>query len=457
VKTSVTGFSRLVYILDMAKYCRNRNQVKGKELLEVVLKTAEELEEDWMIKVGKRPGKKAGNIARTCVEALTKWGVLSKVQTGLAIEETTYTPSKKLRIIGELVANGREEEAKHHLLDVVLTGGEEPFYPSRLWVPIRDYRIKIIQVMFGCRKTGEDGKKHIKTVPGPTISFKEAEGIAYDDGIFVRDRVNTNFRAFDIMCGKGGWGEFFGIINNFPLETSVLESRLTREQITEARKKYSCSTIVVKRPALGVYLTVLLASFDELKRALLILEKNQSLSLEELALNLDKSTHAVECITNILYRLNLISKEGTKWKRSHEGEITFRELFERSKGKSVVISDSPRAMGVRKEFHPDLDPKRCYVLMKAPMSLSIFEETVTEIYGKLVRDRFGYPVWIGDLQNSVCRVLRITKDVFQNFLLKLHEKGTVNLHKAPILDERIAYKRLPIIHQGRAYYQVSIY
>jgi len=425
----------------------------------VVLKTAEELEEDWLIKVGKRAGKKANKIAQTCVEASTKWGFLSKVQTGthaLTIEKTTYTPSKELRNIGELFANGREEEAKHHFLDAVLAGGEEPFYPSRLWVPIRDSRIESIQVMFGCRKVGKDGKKHMETVPGPTIFFKEADGIAYDDGIFVRDRVNTNFRAFDIMCWKGGWGEFFGIINNFPLEMSALTSRLTKEQLNEAKEKYSCSTIAIKRPVHGVYLTVLLASFDELLSTFLLLEK--PLSLEDLASDLDKNTYTIECITNILHRLKLISKEGTKWKRSYEDEITFRELFERSKGKSVVICDHSLAVGVRKEFSSDLNPKRCYVLMKMSTSLSMFEKTVTEIYGSLVKDRFGYPVWIGDLQNSVCRVLRITKDVFQDLLLKLHEKEIVNLHRAPTLGMRaVAYKRRPIIYQERAYYKVSIY
>jgi hypothetical protein len=80
----------LDYILAIARYCRNRRQVKGKELLEVVLDTAKELEEDWIIKVGRRPGKKAGKIAETCVEASKKWGLMSEVQAGLAIERTTF-------------------------------------------------------------------------------------------------------------------------------------------------------------------------------------------------------------------------------------------------------------------------------------------------------------------------------------------------------------------------------
>lgn len=445
--TSVTGFSLLDYVLDVARFYRaiNGEAANKQDLEKAVLKTSEERRRRWLVEVGVRTRTpKEKGIIQDCLEVmLGKWSLLEP-------KDDMITPTTNLMQIGELLQASREADAKQHLLDAMLRSRKEiPFSPSNILLKIRNRTSPQIFRMAFCCSYSQDKKRRSKVLPepGPECLYTNRDGTALDDFVFVKDILDTNFRAFDIMCD---WGLFFELLDYISLESEDLKDILFKkvgqgymEQVALKAPEYlpegaRVLGVTVNRPTRLVYLTMQMASVSE------ILSGVQEIEGPHL------STFSKSCVRNLCAILQPIDEDTSK-----------EEMLSIARARGILIlSDGPDIFGIPSDSEfSKLHPDRTYLLAMREPGIEEFANSVRETHRNLTGGRPIVPVWAGDLSEAVCYELRIPESVFTNNLLKLKGLGKVQFHKSPLIWQVAGSKgrrRRPIIFGGRGYGKVSL-
>ena len=467
----VIGFSRLEYVEAVAKHCyQNRKAVVTKqELYDVIQETADQLEKKWKRDVRRRSGQKASRgspIADKCIEALQKWQLIGE---NFDVKERTLeigeSFSEKKIIFGF-------EEGKTELLDAILSSkfmaspAEQPFHPSNLWISLRNYETREVQTTFrACPATAskqsdearEKESKKEETISGPVVSYVGPAGLAFDEEIFVKKVLGTNFFSIDVMRD---WGEYFDILYWFPIAEDEMDGQV-KLQMEALRKTEKYSRLYLRWPSYGIYLTVLIASLEELMTVRTRVVKTGGLTFSELKDAFGFGDYACRCVVELLVRLGLVSIEEGKMRSLRDDEISSSDLLDMVTD-GLVISDGPDVYGVLSKeqiraMSGRLQCKNCYVVMNPKVSLERFEVALTERYRRMVDDRFGIPVWISELAFAVCRELRISRDAYDELIVNLYEKGRVDLFRAPtrLVKSRMKAAR-PLEHRDSLFRLISI-
>lgn len=445
---SVTGFSRLEYVLAVAEKCYEElaegrtRQISQDEVYDIVLRTASWMEKRWIREVGRRGGKKAGQIiASKCLEALKKWNLIGKKDNSI---------SEKIVTIGKLLVEKKNEKlARRELLDAIFSSRrDKPFHPSHLWVSIRNSKVTFLKTTF--RIKGKKGN-----IEGPMVRFEGEDGVAYDHEPFLK-KVPTNFFALDIMRD---WGEFFGVLNYYPLDREKIQTEL--KSWIDDYKKDNGYDIKLRWPRYGIYLTVILASVEELMKALILLRNRGELTFQQLVEELKLNTYACNCIVQILHEIGLISVTQENVLSAVKDKISLQKLLEAGKEKALIISDGPEIYGIVTnkfdQLQYRLKREKTYFIIEPEIQLNDFKRIFTKNYAEAVKDRFGIPVWISELAFSVCKELRISRRLYDNFILKLYNMDYVNFYRSTThLAGREYRARRPLYYQNTAYYLVSI-
>jgi hypothetical protein len=441
--SSVTGFSHLEYVFAAAEVLRNSpdHRATSDDIKEAIKKVAKERLHQWLIKVGWRFGEQhlPKKIIDDCLQALKKWKLVK--QEGMYIKATD-----EILFIGELLEKKQDIDARRMLLNSIWCSSKElPFHPSNILMKIRDSgpEHKIKMVFSGIpEKVEENGRRKCITLEEMSmeIPFITESGVALDDGSFVKEKLRTNFRAFDVMRD---WGVFFELLDYRSLEPGTMNNLLSKyaspNYLDELAKKHGCKSVRIERPKQMVYLTVRIASLSELMDV-----HRDELNKPNL------NDFAQSCIKEILSELNFTTHE----------EISVEKIIESGLSKGIFfVSDGPDVYGfIGKDSFNLINPHRTYALMRPKVTLEDFKACVNKIHDKLSNGRPMVPVWIGDLAELVCAELRIPESLFKELLLKLKLMGAVFFHKAPMFIAGVKRRRrLPIVDEtGRSYQMVSL-
>lgn len=439
--SSVTGFSHLEYVFAAAEALRNspNHCATPDDIKMAIKKVAEERIHQWLIKVGwKLESRRPDKIIDDCLQALKKWKLVK--QEGECIKATN-----EILLMGELLERKQDVDARRILLNSILCSNKElPFHPSNILLKIRDSgpEHKIKMVFAGQMENVEKRQRKSKTLDEMSmeIPFITESGTALDDGSFVKEKLQTNFRAFDIMCD---WGTFFELLDYRSLEPGAMNNLLyeyaSHNYLIDLAKKYGYKSVYIERPKRMVYLTVRIASLSEL----IVAHRSE---IDKLNLN----DFARRCIKEILSALDFASHE----------EVSAEKIIEKGLERGIYfISDGPSIYGFvgKNDFHL-IDPQKTYALMYPKVTLDDFEACVKKNHDKLSNGRPMVPVWVGDLAELVCAELRIPESLFRELLLKLKLKEVVVFHKAPMFIAGVKRRRrLPIVNEtGRSYQMVSL-
>jgi len=443
--SGVTGFSHLEYVFAAAEVLKNSpdHRATSDDIKEAIRKVAKERLHQWLIKVGWRLDEQhlPNKIIDDCLQALKKWKLVK--QEGMYIKATD-----EILLMGELLEKKQDIDARRILLNSILRSNKElPFHPSNILINIRNSgpEHKIKMVFSGItEKVEQNGRRKRKSITleemSMEIPFITESGVALDDGFFVKEKLQTNFRAFDVMRD---WGVFFELLDYRSLEPGTMNNLLSKyaspNYFDELAKKYGCKSVHIERPKQMVYLTVRIASLSELMDV-----HRDELNKPNL------NDFAQRCIKEILSELNLTTHE----------EISAEKIIESGLRRGIsFVSDGPNVYGfIEKESLNLINPYRTYALMHPKVTLEDFKTCVEKIHDKLSNGRPSVPVWVGDLAELVCAELRIPESLFEELLLKLKLAGKVFFHKAPMFIAGVKRRRrLPIVDEtGRSYHMVSL-
>lgn len=442
--SSVTGFSHLEYIFAAAEALKNSPDhcATPEDIKKAIKQVAKERIHQWLIKVGWKESRQPDKIIDYCLQALKKWKLVKQ-------EDTCIKAMNEILLIAELLEKKQDAAARRILLNSILRSNKElPFHPSNLLIKIRDsgpdHKIKMV-FTGKLEKAAEKEQRKSKTLEEMSmeIPFVTESGVALDDGSFVKEKLQTNFRAFDVMRD---WGKFFELLDSRSLEPGAMKSLLHKyapsNYLVDLAKKYGYKSVHIERPKQMVYLTVRIASLSEL----MVAHSNHSNEIGKLNLK----DFAQRCIKEILSALDFTPYE----------EITAEKIVDRGVERGIhFISDGPNIYGFveRNDLH-SIDPQRTYALIHPKVTLDTFETCIKKNHDKLSNGRPMVPVWVGDLAELVCAELRIPESLFKELLLKLKLREVVVFHKAPMFIAGVKRRRrLPIVDEtGRSYQMISL-
>lgn len=448
-KRSVSRFSPLDYILEIAAYSTNKKMLDIVDILEIIaqvrkkieLKRAEhpftrislslaEKEDYWKQKYVKRRAKEVYGVLR-------KWKLLDE-NSGV---------TSKFKKIGEFYQDyltTRKEDkleiSKILLLDSILTSKkEEPFFPSRFLLKIRDHSLS--QLTVKCKIRNNEITEKI-------IDVNE-EGIAYATKDFVEKVVNTNLVSFQVLRD---WGKFFELTNWFQV-------RLKDPNVTS-----------VISPKFGIYLTRQICTLYEIEQALTFFIRNKKSAFPHELMQYmshmnkkDYSLYVIKSLLSGLEQLGLVKEDSGKYIFTGPCEITPRNVILLGLKKNCLIISDGMQKGVIFKLEENLmseDLHKILFLFKPKIDLQNFYNGLKQVYSLLLTDRTQNFVYIPVLREETCKLLRITDNTF-DYLLKecAHQYyNELEFVRAPqrfgLLKE--AKFGRPIILNDNAYYLIRI-
>lgn len=447
-RRSVSRFSPLQYILEIATYSTDKESLSVIDVLEIIAQARKKIEleraerpftrislsyaeeEDyWKQKYVKRRAEEVYRVLR-------KWNLLD--ENG----EVTNRLKKIGEFYHEYLMSGKEDKleiSKNLLLDSILKSGkEEPFSPSRFLLKIRDHYLSRLKVKCKTRN-----KKIIERI----IDINE-EGIAYATKDFVEKVINTNLVSFQVLRD---WGKFFELTNWFRM-------RLRDPDV-----------INVISPKFGIYLTRQTCTLYEMIQASTFICSRKSMSPQELMQYMshkNKKNYSLYVIKSILYGLEylgLVKKELGNYVFTAPIEISPRNMILLGLKKNCLILSEGERRGVvfkLEEKLIDEDPRKILFLFKPKIDLQKFYKGLKQVYSSLLTYRAQNFVYIPVLREETCKFLRITDNTFDRLLKDCAHKYYDELEfvRAPqrfgLLKE--AKFGRPIILNDNAYYLIRI-
>ncbi len=415
---AVTGISHIEYILPIASYAftEKKNVLKIDDIFNIVRSEAIKREKEKALAIGKfwqdydkKIAKKKNflqGITTSLILAMKKWGLMKETEP-----KGNFQVLQPLLIIGNLNSVGDLEKAKLYLYELILKSKKEkPFEPLNFLMKIRDNVVEKIEALFM-----KNAEEKVESFHVPRL-----EGRAYNDNLFVRKILGTNFRSFDIMKD---WGRFFELLETYE-EVPISVDR-------EYEK--------IKYPKYEVFLTKILCTVDEMYKFLEFTKESSSVSITDLMDNFKKSKYAVISILHNLKVLNMIEYREGKIIASNIGlsiqnvEQLLKVIYEGIRlKKGFLVVDSPEDKAVLLEFSHDInvDPSYLLVIFNSSWSLADFEKTVRDVYDNLTGGMHYRYVWIPLLRKEVCRELRIHGSMFDHLLSRLKEEKPENIEFA---------------------------
>lgn len=437
-KRSVTGFSRLEYILGF-KECEgiagkffDQPSFRFSDAYSVVKEVALSIEAQRhhyaktridVSKLGYGSEErelegygptKLKTITKTAISGLKKWELIKPISVN------TYIPLEGLRQIGRLCREGKFDEAKTLLYHYIIRK-EYPFSPRRFLVKLRDY--KQVKVLFYKPQRAE-------------IPLQENGGIAYIDDTFI-EHLQTNSWAMTVMSD---WGSYFGLIDWFP-ETFIIN-----------KVKFRTRMLV---------LTKRLASVKEMED-IYSFEREQGIEqpstlIEQYSKKSNLNKYAVQSIFKCAERLGLFKVTDNRLEcgealRSHE--IISRALSE----KAWVIADSDEYRGIISDVSsiPPVGADHIFILFGEEIPLETFYEHLYDGYVKSVEGKTYEAAWIDKVRKEVCKSLHINRITFDQLLTKLCIKLGAPYVELTKVSIKPPSDLKPFIFVGQAYHMIKV-
>jgi hypothetical protein len=437
-KKSVTGFSRLEYILGF-KECLgiagkfiDQASFRFSDAYSVVKEVALSIEAQRhhfaksridvsKLGYGSEEQKLEGygstkleTITKTAISGLRKWELIKPISVN------TYSPLEGLRQIGRLCREGKIQEAKTSLYHYIIRK-EHPFSPRRFLIRLRDYKPE--KVLFT--------KPQLAEMP-----LQETGGIAYADDAFI-EYLQTNSWAMTVMSD---WGSYFELTDWFP-ETFIINNVKFRTRM--------------------LVLTKRIASLKEME-AIYSFEKEQSIEqsstlVEEYSRKSNLNKYAVQSILKCAERLGLLKMTNSRvecGQELSENEMINKALIE----KVWIIADADEYRGIISDASsiPPVDANNIFVLFHEEISLETFYERLYDGYVKSAEGKTYQTTWIHKVRKEVCKSLHINWIKFDQLLTKLCIKlGAPYVELAKVSIKAPADLK-PFIFMGGIYHLIKV-
>jgi hypothetical protein len=407
---AVTGISHIDYIFPIATYVnmQSKDSVTKEEILYIVREEAKRREKEKALATGKfwqdyekkllKKKRFLEGITNSLILAMRKWGLIRESATN-----GVFRVLPALHDIGMLNVTHKVEMAKIRLYDLILKSKKEsPFEPSNLLLQIRNNLLDKIEAII----EKEKNKQIIESFSIPYL-----EGRAYNDNIFVRKKLGTNFRSFDIMKDWGSFFELLDVYEEIPISNINVKGRILY-------------------PKYEVFLTKVISTVKEMIQFLeFVREKSKPLTINDFQNQFRYSKYVTVSILHNLKALDLIEYEEENIRISSMVQSTrdakdltktiFNEITPRG---GLIVLDSPKEKAVLSEFCREIDPTYMFVMMNPSWKLDDFEKVLRASYNRFTGG-LGYRyTWIAKLRKEVCRELRIHSSMFDSFLCRLAEE-----------------------------------
>lgn len=384
--------------------------------------------EDLLVKIGEATKSRAAERERRReVDAARKWGGGRKSKVGKAFSEAAYQiflALKGWKLIEETRKNhwqpsedwlrirraytGGIDNGKRELFDQILRSGySRPFEPQNFLLPIRNNTVSEYEIELRSKNNSRELTQ--KRIP---LNGDPLQGVAFDDGIFVKEVLKANFFGFKVMSYWGAYFEF----TNFYYDPKVPD----RSFVDSAHWR-------LEHPTFQVYNTAVVSTLSELKAVSVQLKEKGSISINELQNSLKLNLYSTGCAIYILESSGLARlRRGIAYPtailtRSSSVQETARLIFDAAASIGGLWIGSTQGMVTVTAKYSLVEEPTLIVLLKKRVTLETFRTHLGSYYLRETRGSSDRYVWIDKLRHAVCRSLRIGTREFNVLLTRLYE------------------------------------
>jgi len=425
----VVRVSELDYFLEICKQTHSVSVLTADDVAEIVVRKRVKIEKErpavsstrlYLPTLEKKIAQdylRKGAV-KDVLKLCTSWNLLVTGPNG------KFEPSPICREIGAFVSDEEIASAKNKLFHAIIASGmDRLFDPSRFLLKIRD---NVVQDVIAVDRD----RQHIR------LKVPSEEGVAYDDERFVRDIMHTNPVSFTVICD---WAYFFNLLNFF---------------IPTFEK-------TVKRPTKGIYPTKIIVSLKEVNDLIKLLSaEHHPIPKNLLIAQLGLTGYVGTCLVYIAEKLGLVIEENDNI--SIVRRISdLSELIRLATGRGITVISDGKIRGIINKFDKELENDTTYLILEPQWPLEDFLETLWECYYDLVDGKTFLFASIFRLRETVCKILRIHDDDFDEYVSRALVKYPSRLHLglgSAETKHRLKARRFqkPFNIHGRSYYVVKV-
>lgn len=420
-KKSVTGFSRLQYVLAIIAKTFEKPTFTFDEAYTEVKKTALSIEAERRLKTKTRIdvsrlgygylldekllegyGKtKLQTITRMAISGMKKWKLIEPI--GSNQFRPLHDELGGYKFIGKFYLEGNIKAAKNVLYQYLIQY-EEPFKVSRFILPLRDYK---------------GGKIIFKKPRYVEKVWHGTGGVAYTDNGFIK-YLRTNPWSITIMSD---WGKFFQL-------TEWFNDALNLDGV-----KCNCRLLLLTKRVSSV--TELKEIYDFM--ASRKIEKKEVL-LHDFQKKKSLTLYGAKSILSCALKVGLFKIYNGKV-ICHERMLKDKELIKRSlqRGALVVLeSQSTSRVIFDAEHIYSVNGADIYLLFDEKIDENTFYDALYDSYVKAVEGKIYESALIDDVRKITCQSLMINRQAFDTLLRDLCVKvgpPYIELSKASIREK----------------------